>query len=164
MPASKMNTQPATILLLALAVASQLPPHSRAQCPPGCFGCQPPPRVTTRVTCTGRGLAAFPLFPVDIQQTVEELWVYLNDQMFGLTIINCRSLRSNVITVITATDLVNFTSLESLWVKIKTTKSYNITPRLLRLSSCRDMSNNRLTTIEPGSFDTTVALSEVYME
>ena len=72
MHASKMKTQPATILLLVLSVASQLPQGSRAQCPAGCFGCQAT-GVTTRVTCTARGLAAFPLFPVDIQQTLEEL-------------------------------------------------------------------------------------------
>ena len=66
----KMTLQSMLCILLPLAAVFSL---TSAQCPSGCFGCQPIGVTTTRVICTGAGLTTFPQLPVSIQQTVEEL-------------------------------------------------------------------------------------------
>lgn len=69
----KMAFQSMFCILLPLATVFSLIPHASAQCPTGCFNCQPIGVRTTRVVCTGAGLTAFPQLPVSIQQTVETL-------------------------------------------------------------------------------------------
>ena len=62
----------AACVLLALTTAALIP-YSRAQCPSGCFGCRPSGQTTRRVLCPNAGLTAFPVLPIAIQQSLEEL-------------------------------------------------------------------------------------------
>ena len=67
-----------------------------------------------------------------------------------MSVNDCSTLRSNAITEILATDFQNFTSLEDLYVHVY---YYIMQYVVIKLYDLRDLDNNRLTTIEPGSFD-----------
>ncbi len=57
--------------LVLLVVACLVKSVFSQDCPEGCFGCNGV--STSRVICSNAGLTSFPLFPVDVQQNVEEL-------------------------------------------------------------------------------------------
>ncbi|XP_064392597.1 uncharacterized protein LOC135340207 [Halichondria panicea] len=88
----KINMREALVLLVVACLVKSV---FSQDCPEGCFGCNGV--STSRVICSNAGLTSFPLFPVDVQQNVEEL-----------------NLQANNFSVLARDDLQNYTSLTAL--------------------------------------------------